>query len=307
MPPLPSPPPTPPSLRRPWFTPSKSLSPVQRPATTPRVLISTISKAPCPTPWVIASEIPPVPAHAPSNTPRVNPPVTQSLPTPVSSTAPLRRYPQRRRTPTNRYGFAALALADQSFEEKYMHHIAAFASAPPPVAKDSKLPSLSKLLKGDDGKLWGRSTANAFGRLFANGVGRSRPVAERIEGTGTSFPIRKSAIPKGRNITYGNFICAIRFQKTETHRVHLTFGGDKLDFPGDPSSPAVSLLTTKTHLNNTISDARKGSRYCTLDLKNFFLGSPMDYRQYARVHASLIPDEIFHEYPDLVVEGDGYV
>ena len=200
-----------------------------------------------------------------------------------------------------------MALTDQSFEAQYKHHIAALASVPPPVAKDSKLPSLSKPLKGDDGKLWERSTANEFGRLFANGVGHSRPSAERIEGTGTLFPIRKNAIPKGRNITYANFICAIRPQKAETHRVRLTFGGDKLDFPGDPSSPAVSLLTTKIHINSTISDAHKGARYCTLDVKDFFLGSPMEYRQYARVHASLIPDEIFLEYPDLVVETDGYV
>ena len=67
------------------------------------------------------------------------------------------------------------------------------------------------------------------------------------------------------------------------------------------------MLTTKIHLNSAISDARKGARYCTLDVKNFFMGSPMEYRQYARVHASLIPNEIFQEYPNLVVETDGYI
>ena len=30
-------------------------------------------------------------------------------------------------------------------------------------------------------------------------------------------------------------------------------GGDKLDYPGDPSSPAVSLLNVKIHINSTIS------------------------------------------------------
>ena len=67
------------------------------------------------------------------------------------------------------------------------------------------------------------------------------------------------------------------------------------------------MLTTKLHLNSVISDAKKGSRYFNLDVKNFFLGSPMAYYQYARVHASLILTEIFDEYPDLVVEADGYV
>ena len=166
----------------------------QRPAPTPRVLIPSITPAPCPPPRVLPTVIPRAPATAPTSTPSAAPP----SPTPPS--VPPRRYPQRRRTPTTRYGFAALALADQSFQDKYKHHIAALASAPPPVAKDSKLPSLSKLLKGDDGKLWERSTANEFGCLFANGVGRARPAADRIEGTGTLFPIRRSAILHGRNI-----------------------------------------------------------------------------------------------------------
>ena len=217
-------------------------------------MIPPIARTPCPTPRVLPTILPQPPAPTP--TPRAAPP----SPSPPSE--PPRRYPQRRRTPTTRYGFAALALTNTSFQAKFQHHIAALASTPPPITKDAKLPSLSRLLKGDDRKLWLRSTANEFGRLFANGVGRDRPAAERIEGTGTLFPIRRSAIPHGRNVTYANFICAIRPQKTETHRVRLTFGGDKLDFPGDPSSPAVSLLTTKIHLNSTISDAKKGARYC---------------------------------------------
>ena len=80
-----------------------------------------------------------------------------------------------------------------------------------------------------------------------------RPVLDRIKGTGTIYSIRKSAIPVGRKITYVNIICAIRPQKAETHRVRMTFGGDQLDFPGDPSSPATSVLTTKLHLNSVIS------------------------------------------------------
>ena len=87
----------------------------------------------------------------------------------------------------------------------------------------------------------------------------------------------------------------------------MTFSGDQLDFPGDPSSPATSMLTTKIHLNSTILDAKKGARNLNLDIKNFFLGSRMDYYQYARVHASLIPKEISLEYPDLVVEANGFV
>ena len=166
---------------------------------------------------------------------------------------------------------------------------------------------MDKLLKGPDRDTWTRGTANELGRLLPSGVGQSRPLPDRIEGTGTIISIRKAAIPAGRHATYVNFVCAIRPQKIETHRVRMTFDGDQLDFLGDPSSPATSMLTTKNHLNSTISDAHKGARYLNLGIKNFFLGSRMDYYQYARVHASLIPKEIFLEYPDLVVEADGLI
>ena len=153
------------------------------------------------------------------------------------------------------------------FENKYAHHIAALGSSVP--AEKGKLASLRTLLKGEDAKIWNRSTANEFGRLLPNGVGKFRPPAERITGTGTMFPIHRSNIPHDRKVTYANFVCGIRPQKSETHRIRLTAGGDKLDYPGDPSSPAVSTLDTKTHINSTISDAHKGARYMTLDIKIF--------------------------------------
>ena len=74
----------------------------------------------------------------------------------------------------------------------------------------------------------------------------------------------KDQIPKDRKITYANFICNIRQKKSETHRVRLTEGGDKLKYPGDPSSPAVSLLNVKIHINSIISRAKKTQDTCAL-------------------------------------------
>jgi hypothetical protein len=53
----------------------------------------------------------------------------------------------------------------------------------------------------------------------------------------------------------------------------MTAGGDKLDYPGDASSPAISMLDAKLHINSTISDAKNGARYMYLglDIKNFYL------------------------------------
>ena len=110
------------------------------------------------------------------------------------------------------------------------------------------------------------------------------------------FFTTKYKIPKDRNITYANFICNIRPQKSETHRVRLTAGSDKLDYPGDPSSPAVSLLNVKIHINSTISRAKHNARYMYIDIKNFYLGTPMKYFQYMCIHKKIISQEVLDEY-----------
>ena len=114
--------------------------------------------------------------------------------------------------------------------------------------------SIRKLLKGPDKLIWDRGRANEWGRLLEHGVGLNRPEAERIEGSGTLFFVRKHDVPADRNVSYANMVCNIRQQKEETHRVRITAGGDRLDYPNDPSSPAVSMLILKIHINSTISD-----------------------------------------------------
>ena len=84
----------------------------------------------------------------------------------------------------------------------------------------------------------------------------------------------------------------------------MTAGGDRLDYPDDRSSSAVSILNTNIHINSTISDAKKGARYMTMDIK-IYLGTPMDFFQYIRVPQRFIPSEIKNAY-NLVLEVDGY-
>ena len=81
--------------------------------------------------------------------------------------------------------------------------------------------------------------------------------------------IQKSEVPADRIITYANMICNYRPLKSDHHRVQLTVRGDKLDHPDDTVSPTASLLETKLLLNSTISDAHKGARFSTLDIKDF--------------------------------------
>ena len=168
--------------------------------------------------------------------------------------------------------------------------------------------SIKKLLKWPDGLIWDRSRANEWGRLLEHGVGLNRPQHERIEGSGTLFFVRKHTIPADRKVSYTNMICDIRPQKEETHHVRITAGGDRLEYPHDPSSQAVSMINAKIHINSTISDAHKGARYMVVDIKNIYLGTPMSYYQYIRVKPEDLPQEIWDDPRyDIHIESDGYI
>ena len=85
-------------------------------------------------------------------------------------------------------------------------------------------------------------------------------------------------------------------------------GGDKLDYPVNASTPAVSMLDAKLHINSTISDAKNGARYLGLDIKKFYLGTPMTYFQYLCVRPSIFPKEVWddHRYT-IPITSNGYV
>ena len=74
----------------------------------------------------------------------------------------------------------------------------------------------------------------------------------------------------------------------------MTAGREKLYYPGDTSSPYVSILDAKIHINSTIFNTRIGACYLGLNIKDH-LGTPITCYQYIRVHRDLIPDEVMDE------------
>ena len=75
-------------------------------------------------------------------------------------------------------------------------------------------------------------------------------------------------------------VCDYRPNKSEPYRVRLTVRGDMLPYPDDAASPAASMLETKLLINSTISDADKGARFMTMDIKGFFLKKKIDIPEY---------------------------
>ena len=78
------------------------------------------------------------------------------------------------------------------------------------------------LIKRPDKEIWTKSLANEFGRL-------SQGVIKIIEGTNTMYFIPKEEVPfKTKKVTYPKIVCNIRPSKEETHRTHITVGGNLL-------------------------------------------------------------------------------
>jgi hypothetical protein len=94
-------------------------------------------------------------------------------------------------------------------------------------------------------------------RVFANELVRLAQGVHDIKGTDTIVIIPPSEIPKERTITYGRLVCDIRPQKAEQHRVRLTIGGERINYPGEkqpkiqisphPSASGTALYRYQVH------------------------------------------------------------
>ena len=157
----------------------------------------------------------------------------------------------------------------------------------------------SHLMSGPDKDIWKTSLTNNLGRL-AQGVGTRIPT-----GTNKLFFIPRSAIPAGRTVTYSQLFASIRPNKTKTHRVCVTVGGNRLDFPGDTTTNCASLTTTKCILNSTISTP--GARFITIDIKNFYYNTPMGRYEYMKSSLKIFPEDIIAQYNLLQLSSNGWV
>jgi hypothetical protein len=99
--------------------------------------------------------------------------------------------------------------------------------------------------------------------------------------------------------------CFLRPRKAETHRVRITVGGDKLDFPGLTATQCASLTTTKCLLNSTISTPK--AKFMVLYVRNVYYATPMEGYKYMKLPIKLIPQESIDQYHLLDLVHDGYV
>ena len=120
--------------------------------------------------------------------------------------------------------------------------------------------------------------------------------------------IHKWEVPKGKKVTYASFVMDFRPLKSEPYRVPLVVGGDRLTYDDDVGSPAASLIETKLLVNSVISNAHKGAKFMSMDLKDFFLMSDMKDPEFMKIHINNFPPDIIGRYRLLEkASEDGYV
>jgi hypothetical protein len=147
-------------------------------------------------------------------------------------------------------------------------------------------------------KLWGISSTKGVGHL-AQGIPRVS------KGTNTIVFIQREDIPNNRkrNSTYALVCVHYCPKKGVPNCTRVTVGGNLLHNPSDYGTPTVNMITIKLHLKSVIST--KDACYCTIDLMDSYLNTPMDQPEFMRMKLSGLPPNFvkFYDLTNLANNG----
>ena len=117
-----------------------------------------------------------------------------------------------------------------------------------------------------------------------------------VEGTNTMFFIYKTAVPadRWRDVIYGRIVVDYRPEKTDPFRTRLTVGGDRVKYPVDYGAPTAKLTAAKLILNITVSTLNL--KLMTIDIKDFYLNTPMDRSKCMHLKLRKLPESVVQHY-----------
>jgi hypothetical protein len=149
-----------------------------------------------------------------------------------------------------------------------------------------ELADYAELVACSDGPEWIASSCEEWGRL-AQGY-------KHVKGTNTIRFISRHDVPLGRKATYLRIVCTDRPQKDQPRRVRHVVGGDRIDYPGDVSTKPTTMENLKLLLNSVVSTP--DAKFMCMDIKDFYLNTPMERPEYIRIHIRQIPKEFMDLY-----------
>jgi hypothetical protein len=184
-----------------------------------------------------------------------------TLPTPREWTVVARRN-KCKSIPGNRSAFASVGVDKVRSRVKYRHAILA-----------------------PDKEQWEHAATEEFERL--------------INQTNTMHFIDHSTKPSNRLASYYNPQCEKKLKQNHlVYRIRGTVGGNVSDYDGDRTAWTADLETVKILLNAVVSD--ENSEWMTVDIKDFYLGTPLDRPEYMWIDRWQIPQETLNKYKDSI-------
>ncbi len=89
-------------------------------------------------------------------------------------------------------------------------------------------------------------------------------------------------------------MCEIQEGNDNKNHTRITVGGNLIFYPGDAETNTVSLELIKLMLNSII--LHKGAQFATIDIKKFYLDTPMVDPKYVCIKITYIPKEFILEH-----------
>jgi hypothetical protein len=190
--------------------------------------------------------------------------------------------------PAEPIGFAGLCKAMQPAEnDKFAYLCQALMHVSGPEALLVLNPSTGKFLEHCQlhhdphyKATWDTSYANELGQL-CQGISTSPyPNTKWVADINTFFPIDFHDIPfqKRMEICHTMVVCEVRPEKDDPDCTRITISSNHICFPGDMGTNIASLEVVKLLLNSILSCP--GTHFSFIDLKNFYLDTPMPDLEY---------------------------
>jgi len=238
------------------------------------------------------------------------PPTSEPIVTPTTSPAPIeeptntletsapRRSPRiALLTPQLYYNAALSEITIQTYAPRTTSHAIPWTCKHvcAPVIHLVTGESITKYKKLIEDPITETTWSRAFGKEFGN-LAQGNNVTN-TPGTDSIFVMTHKQIqriPNDRTVTYTRIVVDYRPQKADPNCVRLTAGGKLIEYPGELTTRTADLTTTKMLWNSVIST--NDAQYLCLDIKNFYLRTPMDRFEYMKMPIIIFPKATIEQY-----------
>ena len=108
-----------------------------------------------------------------------------------------------------------------------------------------------------------------------------------------------------KDVAHVRVVCDVKLGKEDPNRTRITIGGNTIAYAGDCGTKTGAIEVVKGIFNSVCS--RPGAKFLSADITNYYLGTPLDRPEYARIRIEDIPQEFIDEYNLMQYVHNGWV